>query len=203
MKRFGPRVALPACLVLSGLSEAAATTWYVNVNTGSDVAGMGLSPSTPFKTITWALSQSSTAPGIASGDTVVIYGGSYVHIDGGGGEDFPLHAPAGLTDITLTGRGLPVVSAYYFKQFVGIVNYDQSPSAHPACLTPGHCWVVQGLKFENAAYDKTTNPSVDATSFNIAGIYVEDLQHPTGGTGTLVIEDCEFDDTSSASTSST
>lgn len=69
----------------------AATTYYVNVNTGSN-SNNG-SQGSPWKTITFALTQ------LVSGDTVNVAAGTY---DAASGETFPLR-PA--SDTTLTGAG--------------------------------------------------------------------------------------------------
>ncbi|MBI2464410.1 right-handed parallel beta-helix repeat-containing protein [Candidatus Peregrinibacteria bacterium] len=69
----------------------AATTYYVNVNTGSN--GNNGSQGSPWKTITFGLTQ------IASGDTISVAAGTY---NTASGETFPLRPSSGAT---LTGAG--------------------------------------------------------------------------------------------------
>ena len=79
-------------LVLAGMAGlvSAATTYYVNPATGdnSRLPAEAVNPSTPWKSITYALTQA------LSNDTVVVSIGTCSPTTG---ETFPLNIPAGVT----------------------------------------------------------------------------------------------------------
>jgi hypothetical protein len=84
-------VAAGAVVAGIDLSTRPGNTWYVS-NNGNN-SNVGDHPNGPFATIEWALSQAS------SGDTVIIYPGTYVEL-------FPLVVPQG---VTVQGSGIRAV----------------------------------------------------------------------------------------------
>jgi parallel beta-helix repeat protein len=87
---------------------ASATVIYVNPNTGQDVTGAGLSAATPYRTITFAISQ-------AQADTVIkLAPGSYSQDTG---ESFPLKLQPGimlLGDESSKGQGTLIIGGGYY-----------------------------------------------------------------------------------------
>lgn len=98
---------LPTCLLLSA-SVSAQGPYYVNGQTGTDAAGFGASPSTPWKTVTYAMAQVPPITHPQTSETIFVAGGqSYSPTENG--EAFPI-TPAYNYALRWdsTGGGMPV-----------------------------------------------------------------------------------------------
>jgi hypothetical protein len=147
---------------------AFATTWYVDVVNGSDTylgINAGQRPTTPFKTITFALNHGLTPniPTLAPGDEIYVAPGTY---DVNSGESFPLTST--VTNIAIYGSSAtrPVIKASGF-------TFNSPPSGVAAVFEPADRWVLSGLEIDNSAYLK--GPGTAVPYNHIFGVYIENL----------------------------
>lgn len=110
----------------SPLQIAQATTLYVNPTSGTDATAAGQNPSTPLRTITFALKQAQ------SGTVIQLAAGTY---NAASGEQFPLILPSGVVlkgDAGTKGAGIliqgggSIMSPSFATQQVGVLAQGTS-----------------------------------------------------------------------------
>lgn len=153
--------------IVSGRHKTASQIIYVDPSIGKDVPGAGISATTPFHTITYALEQAKP------GNTIQLAPGNYLLENG---EVFPLVIKQGITlkgdesskgkNVVITG-GDRYISPTFARQNVAVLVHNDTTIMGVTITNPN--------KRGTALWIESTNPIIRASTFtnsNREGIFV-------------------------------
>lgn len=152
---------------------ASATLIYVNPSSGQDIAGVGINAATPYKTITFAISQ-------AQSNTVIkLAPGSYTKESG---EIFPLKLKPGLTLLgneSTKGQGTLIIGGGYYT--------SRTFARQDVTILAENNTTITGLSVTNpnrrgtAVWVESTNPTIKNNTFSNSareGVFVTGTGNP-------------------------